>query len=142
MNSQGRSGSLLLVELLFAIMFFAICAAICLQLFVTAKQTGEESHNLDQAVLLAQNVAETWKATESREETLRLIGAEGEAARDALAPVVQFYDGDWGITGEKEYSHALTLTFLGNKLEISISDFGGREIFSISSLIPAKEVAA
>lgn len=54
--------SLLLMEQLIMILVFALAAVLCLQAFVGADQTARTTLRQDQAVLLAQNGAETLKA--------------------------------------------------------------------------------
>lgn len=55
--------SLQLMELLIMILVFALSAAICLQIFVKAKDISASSSQLDKAVILAQNAAEILKST-------------------------------------------------------------------------------
>ena len=57
-----NKASLLLLALLGMILVFALCAALCLQCFVAADRICEETALRDQAVLLAQNTAESLKA--------------------------------------------------------------------------------
>ena len=54
--------SLLLMEQLVMILVFALCAALCLQCFVAADRISRETGLRDEAVLLAQNTAESLKA--------------------------------------------------------------------------------
>lgn len=54
--------SLVLMEQLVMILVFALCAALCLQAFVGADRISQETARRDEAVLLAQNTAESLKA--------------------------------------------------------------------------------
>ena len=54
--------SLLLMEQLVMILVFALCAALCLQCFVAADRISRETGLRDEALLLAQNTAESLKA--------------------------------------------------------------------------------
>lgn len=54
--------SLVLMELLIMLLIFALAAALCLQIFVRADQISRETARRDQAVVMAQNAAETVKA--------------------------------------------------------------------------------
>jgi len=58
---KSRSG-LVLMEMLICILVFAISAVLCLQVFLQADRISTETTLRDQAVLLAQNGAETMKA--------------------------------------------------------------------------------
>lgn len=61
-HSSGRSG-LLLMELIFSILFFALVSAVCLQLFVKACILGQETKELDMAVRCAVSAAELLEKT-------------------------------------------------------------------------------
>lgn len=54
--------SLTLMELLVIVLVFALCAALCLRVFVAADGISQENHLRDEATLLAQNTAEALKA--------------------------------------------------------------------------------
>ena len=54
--------SLFLMEQLVMILVFALCAALCLECFITADRISKETSLRDEAVLLAQNTAECLKA--------------------------------------------------------------------------------
>ena len=54
--------SLVLMEQLVMILVFALCAAFCLQAFVAADRISRDTGFQDDAVLLAQNTAESLKA--------------------------------------------------------------------------------
>lgn len=60
--SGMRKSSLFLIELLIAILFLALCSAICIRFFVNAHLLGEESYNQTQCVTAAQNIAEAFEA--------------------------------------------------------------------------------
>jgi len=54
---------LTLIEQLVMILVFALAAAICLRAFASASQISRDSADLDRAMVIAQNAAETIKAT-------------------------------------------------------------------------------
>lgn len=58
-----NKASLILAEQLVMILVFSLAAVICLGIFIKAHQISQQSENLDAAVLLAQNAAETVKAS-------------------------------------------------------------------------------
>jgi len=58
MNDTGRKSTLIMIELMSAMLIFAICCAICVGLFVEADRESKNSARLTQAVSLAQNTAE------------------------------------------------------------------------------------
>lgn len=57
-----QKASLILMEQLVMILVFALCAALCLQAFAEADRISRETARRDEAVLLAQNTAESLKA--------------------------------------------------------------------------------
>ncbi|MBQ9648170.1 MAG: hypothetical protein IJV43_07430 [Oscillospiraceae bacterium] len=57
-----RSG-LFMIELLIAVGVFALCAAVCVGLFVRSEVMSRESADLTRAVAEARNVSECWKAS-------------------------------------------------------------------------------
>lgn len=71
--------SLVLMEQLIMILIFALTAALCLQVFVRADGISWETELQDQAVLLAQNGAETLKACGGNlDEAAKTLGGEAD----------------------------------------------------------------
>ena len=56
-----NKGSLVLMELLLMLPVFALAAAWCLQIFIKAENISSQIKDRDQAVLIAQNIAEIIK---------------------------------------------------------------------------------
>jgi Tfp pilus assembly protein PilE len=54
---------LFLMEQLIVILVFAICAAVCMRLFVTSYIMVDETSDLNSALLAVESAAETYKAT-------------------------------------------------------------------------------
>lgn len=137
MKSQGKSKtSLFLMELVIAIMFFSVCAAICMQLFVQAHIIGNKTRELNYAVASAQGFAEVMRGTDgSIEEILKYYPM---AASDNETFFEVYYDGDFNPC---EYSDAtyvgdVTLTPNGviqnmNVKIVKIADY--EEIFSLNA---------
>lgn len=67
---------LALMEQLVMVLVFALAAALCLQVFVLADKTSRHNADVDNAVLLAQNTAETLKAYGVVEEAKEATGGE------------------------------------------------------------------
>lgn len=127
MREKRFSGAPLVLELLLALLFFALSAAICLQLFVTAQKTGQDSRNLTRAVMAAQNAAECWKAAE---------GDPAEAAglleaRLAGAVLTADFDESWAGCDSGIYTLTLTPGSDGSA-HICVSGPEG-EIFSLTA---------
>ena len=62
MIKQKNKSSLFLMELIIAILFFAISSAICVQVFIKARTMNVESQYRSQASLIASNIAEVYKS--------------------------------------------------------------------------------
>lgn len=60
--------SLFLMEQLVMVLVFALCAAVCLRIFVGAEQISAETARRDEAVAIAQNAAELLKAGSAAED--------------------------------------------------------------------------
>lgn len=56
-----RKSSLFLIELIIAILFFSLSAAVCVQLFSSAYLTTREINYRDTAILQAQSIAELFR---------------------------------------------------------------------------------
>lgn len=89
---NSSKSSLFLMELIIVILFFSICAAICIQVFASAKQLADNSYQLHCAVLAAQSGAETYKATAGDLSAITEV-LNGEQHGTGTAAV--YYDESW-----------------------------------------------
>ena len=83
MNNNARKTGLFLMELIIAILFFSLAAAICIQLFVKSHMISERSIALNHSILLAQNTAEIFYATNGDPEKLASLLGCGESSGTA-----------------------------------------------------------
>ncbi|MDR2358099.1 MAG: hypothetical protein LBD92_08475 [Oscillospiraceae bacterium] len=60
---KGTKTSLFLVELMLALLLFAFCAAICVQIFYASGRRVREAEALSRAVFIATEAAELYKAS-------------------------------------------------------------------------------
>lgn len=79
MNNNARKTGLFLMELIIAILFFSLAAAICIQLFVKSHMISEHSIVLNHSILLAQNTAEIFYATNGDPEKMASLLGCGES---------------------------------------------------------------
>lgn len=77
MNRKHPSG-VFMMEMIAVVFFFILCAGICIKTFVKADLISREAADLNQGVLIAQSVAEIWKAEgpEGLEIRFRSYGQE------------------------------------------------------------------
>lgn len=93
MQQQSHSKqSLVLIELILVILFFALSAAIFMQIFASARLTSEASKDLGSAVIAAESAAECFKASEG---DLALAAELLTATVDADGALVLYYDSLW-----------------------------------------------
>ena len=105
MRKQYTSrATLFFMELVIVIFFFAICAAICVNVFGTAQQMARESDSLSKAVLEVRSAASCYKAAEGKlDETAELLCGD---MQDACLTV--YYDTEWKKT-EVPYENGFML---------------------------------
>lgn len=91
---QTRRSSLFLLELIIAIFFFILAAAICVRLFVKSHILEKDSTYLNHAVNAATSVAEIFRNQEDVYPFLHEQFPYGELTADSYR---FFYDKDWNL---------------------------------------------
>ena len=109
MNKRGGlKSSLFLMEQLIVILIFALCAAICVKIFVSSYIIASDSKDLNHALLIAESGAECYKAAAGdMESTARILGGSLQGAGAALTV---FYDDKWRVCGDNEAAYVLRMT--------------------------------
>lgn len=67
--------NLFLIELMLAILMFALASAVCLKLFVDSKQLAEEAHDMDTAVQVVSTIEETFMASKSVDSAMDTLAS-------------------------------------------------------------------
>lgn len=119
---------LLLLEQMVTLLVFALAAAICLQIFVTARLQSQDIARRDQAAVLCQNTAETLRATGGDvEAALAQISGVAPGQRDGFGYFVP-YNEDWeALSYEgRPLDSAYTLRVQG--LDSGVAGLGAAEI--------------
>lgn len=109
MNTSSRSKSgLFLMELIIVVVFFAICAAICMKVFAQAKKYNDTGYQLNNATVLCQNCAECFRAYDGNViKTADKLGAAESSAEKA----VFYYGSDFkSVSSVKKAYYSMTLT--------------------------------
>ncbi|WRS26454.1 hypothetical protein U6B65_08860 [Oscillospiraceae bacterium MB08-C2-2] len=106
MNNRSSKSGLFLVELIAAILFFAVACAVCTQLFVRAHLTSQRSGDLTHGVIAAQNAAECFKASPDDPEAVALL--LGGRYQTESGEIEVSYGRDWqaleqGSSGDEKY---------------------------------------
>ena len=113
MNSRSKS-TLFLIEQLIVVAVFAISAAACITILASAYFTSVEMRDLRKAILVAENVAETFKATNGSTFSVAIVlGGEDKIVtksngEDLVTTV--YYDCDWQVTYISNATYKLELT--------------------------------
>ena len=109
MKNSGTKTGLFLIELVLALLLFALCASICTQLFTAARQKARDSQALSKSVQLATSAAECYKAARGDIDAVSAMWQ-----RENYGGVISIsYDKDWRET-EGEASYVMTIKDLGD----------------------------
>lgn len=110
---------LFLIEMLFALAFFMLAAAICLQIFAKSHTISEDSSLKTKAAMEAQNIAEIWLQDTTELDTLTIIYPTILQSQDCYTI---FYDSSWNPCLEKDKTYQAVLENKDQKLEIKVSN--------------------
>ena len=91
---KHSKSSLFLMELIIAILFFALSSTVCIRLFAKSHLLSKETVNKNEAVIQAQNMAETYLAYEGDCTALSSLYPVSHY-REEEALLTQFYDKNW-----------------------------------------------
>ena len=112
---SGRSRStLFLIEQLIVITIFAVCAAICVKIFISSFLTANETRDMNHALIIARNAAECYKVYGDPGKTAAVLSGREHALGVPYAAV--FYDAGWRVSEAAEAAYVLRLTCRGGNL--------------------------
>lgn len=132
-HTSSRS-SLLLMEIIIAILFFSVVSAICLQLFVKADHLGKDTEELDMAVRQASSVAEIVSQSVWPLEQLRKVYKDFDVGNDGGSI---YFNKDFQPCAEEDarYRLEISLSSLGDRMDsYSIKVYGNSRQDAIYSL--------
>ena len=104
MNWRSRS-SLFLMEQLIVIAIFAVCACICVNIFIGSFLMANDTRNLNRALAAAKGGAECYKAYGDLKKTAAVLGGSEHSGPVAVV----YYDTEWRTCGETEAAYVLRL---------------------------------
>ena len=135
MNRKSGSGSgPFLMEMLVVVGFFIICASICVMVFVKSDRISRDARDINQAVLMAQSLAEELKAGQEpqwsgtlpdRNIWEHLVNADNEdqARADWLKELTAgpgyegmhaiYWDSEWQVTEPSSHTPYLGIIYQG-----------------------------
>ena len=91
-KQRGSKLSLFLMELIVAILFFSLSAAVCVRLFTNAHLMAERTENLSNAVIWSQNLSETFTAKKGNLTEIADLYPDSYFSEDTL---ILFFNEDW-----------------------------------------------
>ena len=107
MNSGSNSKlSLFLMELIVAIMFFSLAAAVCVRLFASAHFLAEKTEDLSSAVMWTQNLAEAFTGSDGKLSEIAQLYPDAYIASDNSddsgleGQLILFLNKDWVVTDQ------------------------------------------
>lgn len=114
MRKTSSRSSLLLIELIMAILIFSLAGGICLQLFVKSHSLGTRTAELDMAVRQATSVSEILAQEDALEKELPKLYPNADIGSGT---VTIYYDEDFQICGREDAYF---------QMNISSADKGGQ----------------
>ena len=112
---RSRSSSLFLMELIIAILVFAVASAVCLQIFVTSHQLSDRASKLNSAVNEASSIAEIVNASSSLSEAEDLVSGNYPDADVDLSEEDGMLKADISIYSDSEEIYSLSVRhYIGN----------------------------
>lgn len=86
--------SLFLMEMIVAILFFSLASAVCIQLFAKSHTLSKQTVSQNQAIIQAQNLAESYLALEGDFEQIAALfdAADADASTYCLK---LYFDNEW-----------------------------------------------
>ena len=106
MHNRSKS-TLFLMEQLIAILVFALCAAACVQTFVTSYLMVVESKDRNNALIIAESYAESYKAFRGNLEEMSTVLGRTVPSNDR--ELIVYYDEKWQPCEEEEAVYTLSL---------------------------------
>jgi len=139
MNKRSRS-TLFLIEQLIVIAVFAICSAACARILTSAYLTAKESKDLSNAILIAENAAESYKAVAGDiGKVVELLGGTADKSGNGVTAII-YYNKHWQVCEKEEADYSLHLINKGPETrsptllsgEIRVEKLTGQELTTFS----------
>jgi type II secretory pathway pseudopilin PulG len=109
LNSGHSRSALFLIEQLVVILIFAICAAICVSIFAESYLMGRKTLEINNAIRVAANGAESFKATGGDvNRAAQILGAVNSQV-DYGGDLVVYYDDEWNTSSKEQASYVLQI---------------------------------
>ena len=120
MKNRNNGSRIFMTELMFAILFFIIVSAICVQCFAVSFAKSREAKELTNAINLASNAAEEY------------------LVEDNYQGFTNYYDSEWNLTDDENGAYKVTslVTEAESKgqcqsMHVVVSTMSDEEIYSL-----------
>lgn len=91
-KKRETPSGMFMMEMIMVVFFFILCASTCILVFVKANNMSRQAKDLNQSVLMAESIAEVWKA-EGEEGLAEKTGAQVHSGTAQQYDV--FWNRDW-----------------------------------------------
>lgn len=103
---KHSKAALFLMELILALLFFALASTVCIRLFTKAHALSRQTVNENHAVIHAQNLAEAFLSTEGNMEDITALFPNADFGESDNV-LMLFFDENWNVCSLSEaYFHA------------------------------------
>ena len=115
------------MELIVAIMFFSLSAAVCVRLFSSAHIMVDSTENLSNAIIWSQNLSETFVGSSGNLSAIAELYSNGYVTYDPAdhthrdGSIVLFFNEDWELTNDdltEAYYEAILTTSTQNASDV------------------------
>lgn len=120
MKNRNNGSRIFMTELMFAIFFFIIVSAICVQCFAGSFVKSSEAKEITEAVNLASNAAEEYLSD------------------DSYTGFTNYYDDNWNLVNDDEATYKVTSLVIEpeaegmcQKMHVLVSTISDEEIYSL-----------
>ena len=134
--NRSRS-TLFLIEQLIVIAVFAVCATVCVSIFIDSYLMAHDTRDMNHALVVAKGGAECFKAYGDPRKTAAVLVGSDDCLGDATDGVV-YYDAGWRICGAAEAAYALRLRPGSDEVlplllcQLSVEKISGEEIIGFT----------
>ena len=117
-QQPSKKSSLFLMELIIVLFFFALCSAVCVNIFAKAKLLNEQSYELNKSIIAAQNAAQCFKAANS--DIYKLADLLNGTTEDNAVKIG--YDKNWQNTEITNAVYIININIEKNKSNLDTAD--------------------
>lgn len=131
MNKAKSRTSLVLMELIITILFFSLASAVCVQLFVRAHLTSNETKKLNEAINITQSIAEVMNGTDGSLTSVQNHYPNAVGDDDYF---VIYYDENFKETDDYEnarYAADVTINATGNLYSLNVDFLQIKDYYDI-----------